>query len=280
MQADEITTNEGYSEVDIPWLYEIPLWADAVLFLVVLFVAVEIGFRFGLRQHHAESSAEKRARGDVTLGSMLALLGLMLAFTYAFTLSRADARKQSVVEEANAIGTAFLKADLLPEPGRSEVRERLLDYARTRVVTRELIKDPSARQKFITRTMDAQSQLWPATKRALQGSALGPYEASMVQAVNDVLDAHTRRLTAAFDHMPEVVSVLLLLIAALSLAVAAHNAGLSGRMNRWRMSGFTLILAALMLVILDFDRPQVGFIMLNETPLSALVKDLENALAN
>jgi len=100
------------------------MWADAVLFLVVLFVAVEEGFRFGLRHHHAGSSAEKRTRGDVTLGSMLALLGLMLAFTYAFTLSRANARKQSVVEEANAIGTAFLKADLLPEPGRSEVRAR------------------------------------------------------------------------------------------------------------------------------------------------------------
>ena len=102
----------------------------------------------------------------------------------------------------------------------------------------------------------------------------------MVQAVNDVLDAHTRRLTAALDHMPEVVSVLLLLIAAVSLAVAAHNAGLTGRMNRWRMGGFTLILAALMLVILDFDRPQVGLIMLDETPLSALVKDLEHALAD
>jgi hypothetical protein len=80
--------------------------------------------------------------------------------------------------------------------------------------------------------------------------------------------------------MPEVVSVLLLLIAALSLAVAANNAGLSGRMNRWRMGGFTLILAGLMLVILDFDRPQIGFIMLDETPLSTLVADLESALAD
>jgi hypothetical protein len=266
--------------VDIPWLYEVPLWADALVFLVVLFVAVEAGFRFGLRHHHAKSAAEKTTRGDVTLGSMLALLGLMLAFTYAFTLSRADERKRSVIEEANAIGTAFLKADFLPEPGRSELRGRLLDYARTRVVTRELVKDPIARAKFIARTTEAQAQLWPATKRALDGKALGPFEASMVQAVNDVLDAHTRRVTAALDHMPEVVSILLLLIAALSLAVAANNAGLAGRMNRWRMGGFTLILAALMLMILDFDRPQVGFIMLDERPVSALVDDMESALAD
>ncbi len=264
--------------MDIPWLYEIPLWANALVFLIALFAAVELGFRFGLRQRRARSSAEKSTRGDVTLGSMLALLGLMLAFTYAFTLSRADARKQSVIDEVNAIGTAFLKADLLPEPGRSDVRERLLDYAKTRVITHDMVKEQSSRDALIARTMTAQSKLWPATKSAIQGGPLGPYESSMVQAVNDVLDAHTRRLTAALDHMPEVVSVLLLLIAALSLAVAANNAGLSGHMNRWRMASFTLILSGLMLVIMDFDRPQIGFIMLDESPLSALIEDMEDTL--
>jgi hypothetical protein len=59
--------------------------------------------------------------------------------------------------------------------------------------------------------------------------------------------------------------------------VAANNVGLSGRANRWRMCSFTLILAGLMLVFLDFDRPQVGFIMLDETPLSVLVAEMQNA---
>ena len=266
--------------MDIPWLYDIPLWVVAILFAVVLYLALEFGFRLGLRQRRATHSAEKNTRRDVTLSSMLALLGLMLAFTYAFTLSRADARKLAVVDDANAIGTAFYKADLLAEPGRSEVRARLLDYARTRVITYENTRDHKAREALIDRTLEVQSQIWPALRRALQEKTLGPYETSMVQAINDVFDAQTRRITVAFDRMPAAVSILLLAIAAFSLAVAGNNAGLAGRINRLRMSIFVVILVALMLAILDFDQPQTGFIRLNNSSIIALVEEMEKISTN
>lgn len=266
--------------MDIPWIYDIPLWMVAVLFAVVLFLALESGFRFGLRQHRTSQSSEKMTRGDVTLTSMLALLGLMLAFTYAFTLSRADARKNALLDEANAIGTAFLRAGFLAEPGRSELRARLLDYARTRIITYETTRDQKARKALIDRALEAQSQIWPALESALDGKTLGPYETSMVQATNDVLDAQTRRITVAFDRIPPSVSILLLAIAAFSLAVAGNNAGLAGRINRWRMSSFVIILTALMLLILDFDQPQAGFIRLNNSPIIALVEEMEKASTN
>jgi hypothetical protein len=264
----------------IPWLYDIPLWVVAILFAIVLFLALESGFRIGLRQRRATGSPEKKVRGDVTLSSMLALLGLMLAFTYAFTLSRADARKSAVVDEANVIGTAFFKAGFLSEPGRSELRARLLDYARTRVITSKTTRDQKARKALIDRALEAQSQIWPALERALEGKTLGPYETSMVQAINEVLDAQTRRITVAFDRIPPSVSILLLAIAAFSLAVAGSNAGLTGRFNRWRMSGFVIILTALMLLILDFDQPQTGFIRLNNSPIIALIDEMEKASQN
>jgi hypothetical protein len=266
--------------MEIPWVYDVPLWVSAVVFVVVLSLALEGGFRRGLRQRRTTESSEEATRGDVTLSSMLALLGLMLAFTYAFTLSRADWRKEAILEEANAIGTAFLKASFLPEPGRHEVREALLDYARTRVITHEETKDRRARKALMARTLEAQAELWPALERALQNQTPGPYGTSMLQAVTAVLDAHTTRVTAAFDRMPAVVSLLLLAIAALSLAIAGHNAGLAGRISRWRLSGFVLILAALMLIILDFDRPQTGFIRLNNGPITAVAEDMERALAH
>ncbi len=266
--------------MNIPWVYDLALWLIAVVFVIVLSLALEAGFRAGLRQRRATASAEKATRGDVTLSSMLALLGLMLAFTYAFTLSRADGRKDATVAEANAISTAFLKADFLPEPGRSDLRVRLLDYARIRVATPEETKDRSSREALIARMLKAQSQLWPTLERTLRTQSLGPYETSMMQAVTEVLDAHTGRVTAAFDRMPVIVSILLLAIAALSLAIAGNNAGLAGRINRWRMYGFVLILSALMIIILDFDRPQAGFIRLNSAPVIAVIKDLETALAH
>lgn len=77
------------------WLYELPIWANAVLFVVVLLLAVEAGFQIGLRRSRVIGNNDKLANGDVTLGAMLAMLGLLLAFTYAFTLSRADHRKQA-----------------------------------------------------------------------------------------------------------------------------------------------------------------------------------------
>jgi len=260
--------------VEIFWLYEWPLWLDGVVFLLLLLIAVEVGFRMGLRRYHKMTmDAKKTVRGDVTLGSMLALLGLLLAFTYAFSLSRADMRKQAIVNEANAIGTAFLRANLGAEPGKSELRQGLLDYARTRLIYAELYGE--SLREAVDHSLEVQARLWPAAEHALQGDVPGPIQALIVQAVNDVLDTHTIRLAVINDRLPGAVLALLLLVSTASLAVAAHNAGLNGRINRWRMSAFSFILAALMLVIVDFDRGQHGFILVNLQPLEAVVKDLE-----
>ena len=101
------------------WQYEIPLWLVMFLFLAILVIPMEVGFRLGIRRHRPHPDAERAERGDVTLASMLALLGLMLAFTYSFCMGRADLRKKALVTEVNAIGTSFVRADLLPEPRKN-----------------------------------------------------------------------------------------------------------------------------------------------------------------
>lgn len=266
--------------MEMLWLFEVPFWVNVFLFVLVLLVALEGGYRMGIRKYRASEDAEKAVRSDVTLGSMLALLGLMLAFTYAFSLSRADMRKQAIVTEANAIGTAFLRADLSVEPGRSELRERLLEYARTRVVTAEMVRNRAQLQQVIARSLKAQAKLWPATKLALQEEMPAPFKASLVQAINEVLDAHTKRLAVVYDRLPGFVLVLLVAIAAASIAVAGHNTGLTGRINRWRMNAFVVVLAALMMVIIDFDTPLRGFIRVSHDSLVSLVEDMEAALAD
>ena len=106
-----------------------------------------------------------------------------------------------------------------------------------------------------------------------------PIKASIVVAINEVLDAHAKRIAVVFDRLPFIVFALLVLVAAASLAVAAHNAGINGKMSRWRMSIFALVLAALMLVILDFDQGRRGFIQITDRPLEAAVREMESALA-
>ena len=262
------------------WLYELPLWVSGTLILILLLVAVEVGFRFGLSIRRSNEKAADATRGDVTLGALLALLGLLLAFTYAFSLSRADLRKQAVLHEANAIGTAFLRADLAPEPGRTVLRKRLLDYARTRLVTHEMANTQEELKQVVQRSLKAQAELWPATKTALEGDIPGPIQASIVTAINGVLDAHTMRLAAVFDRIPGVVLVLIIIVAAISLGTAAYIAGLRGYMSRLRMGAFAFVMAAVIVVIIDFDMPLHGLIQHSNQSLATLIPDMETALAN
>jgi hypothetical protein len=264
--------------LDMRLLYELPIWVDGTLFLLLLLLAVESGFHMGLRRHRASGGTQKTEGSNVTLGAMLALLGLMLAFTYAFSLSRADMRKQAIVDDANAIGTAFLRADLGAEPGRSELRKGLLEYAQTRLISEELYGE--ALREAIDRSLQAQARLWPATKRALHSDVPGPIQASIVQSVNEVLDTHAIRVMSRYDRIPAAVFLLLMVTAAASLAVAAHNAGLNGNMNRWGMNTFALVLAAMMVVIVDFDRGKHGLIRVSNQALEAVVQDMQAELVN
>jgi hypothetical protein len=92
------------------WQYQLPLWVVFFLFLILLLIPMEVGFRLGSRRGRSQPVPEAESRGDITLNGMLTLLALMLAFTYSFCVSRADLRKKAIITEVNAIGTAFLRA--------------------------------------------------------------------------------------------------------------------------------------------------------------------------
>ncbi len=273
-------SDDGEDVLDAYWQYEIPLWLVVFLFLVMLLVPMEVGFRLGTLQRRLHPDAGKAARTDVTLTSMLALLGLMLAFTYSFTMGRADMRKQALITEVNAISSAFLRADLAAEPSRTELRELLFDYARSRLVTPGKIETREQLQEVVDRSLEIQSKIWPATMSALQqdGNMSGPEKALLVSGVNDVLDAHTSRMAVIYDRLPTAVLALLVLVAAVSLAVTAYNTSLNGQQSRWRMTAFAVILASLMYIILDFDMIMRGFIRINYDSLVSLIQEMEASL--
>jgi hypothetical protein len=254
------------------WQYQLPLWVVIFLLMILLLVPMEVGFRLGMRQKPKQRDLQSEARGDVTIAAMMALLGLMLAFTYSFSLSRADLRKVALIKEVNAISTAFLRADLLPEPGRTEVRKLLFDYAKSRYVEPGTVRTLEELEQVVNRSVNIQSKIWPAVRSALrhQGDMGDPEKALLVSAINDVLDSHTSRMAVFFDRLPTAVLALLVLIAAASLGMAAYNAGLRSEFSRWRMTGFALILASLMYIILDFDMMGRGLIC----PASAPVRQI------
>ena len=263
--------------LDFSPLYNLPLWTAGLIFVVVLAIALEFGFRVGLNRREHWKDADSGG-GAVVLTSMFAVMGLVLAFTYASGVSRFDARKNAVLIEANALGTAFHRADLVAEPGRTELRMTLMDYARSRVIPKSFKASAEERNEFLKNTMTKLAMLWPTTKKVVQQNNPGPIEASLVAGINNVIDAHTIRLTAAVDKLPQVIMWMLLFISAASLAVAGYNAGIQGRMSRWRMSAFALVLTCVMLVILDYDRPNDGLIKVNNISINAVIAEMEAEL--
>lgn len=266
------------ARMDFFLLYRLPIWVNGVFFVGVLLAAVEVGYRAGSRQSAIWKDAEAGG-GNVVLTSMLALLGLILAFTFAAGVSRYEHRKQSVIADANALGTAFLRADMVAEPGRTELKKVLLEYARARAIKTDKALDQEQIRKFIQQSSRAQSKLWPAMRKILGQKQLSPSETSLVAAVHDIIDIHTVRIAAFFDTLPRIVLVTLLFIAAVSLAVAGFNAGISGRMSRWRMTALALVLAWVMLVILDFDRPSSGFIRVSQESIHTVIAEMEADVA-
>ena len=266
--------------LDPYWQYELPLWLVFFLLLCMLLIPMEIGFRLGGRRRRLNPDAEKAAGIDLMLTSMLALLGLMLAFTYSFCMSRADMRKQAFIAEVNAISTAFLRADLTLEPARTDIRRLLFDYAKSRLVSPGEIRTREQLQEAVERSLSIQSNIWPAIMSAVrqEQEISAPEKALLISAVNDLLDAHTSRMAVIYDRLPTAVLALLVLIAAASLYVTAYNTSMSGQRGRWAVTAFAVILSLLMYTIMDFDMIMRGFIRINHESLVRLVQDMGGSL--
>ena len=255
-------------------IYNYPIWAVGLVFIVILTTTLELGFRVGLKNRETWKDADSGG-GAVVLNSMFALMGLVLAFTYSIGVNHYDASKKAVIIEANELSTAFLKANLVAEPGRTELKTILLEYARTRVFHLGVYNTNEERKTAMRVTLDKQAELWVATTHVVDQGDRGPISSSLVAAINDVIDAHTIRLAAILDKLPRVVMWMLLFIAAASLGVAGYNAGVQGRMSRFRMTALTLVITGLMLIILDFDRPGDGLVIIDEFSIENVIADME-----
>lgn len=268
-----------YSQIVVPLL---PLWALALILFTILPACAYLGFRVGKIEYSRNRYAEKPASslpGDRTLSAMLAILGLLLAFTFATALNRAQERKIALTEEAAAIGTAFLRADMAAEPRRTELRAALVDYARTRVLRPGTLKTQEDLNRFIAKSMEVQSKLWPATLQLLE-SVSNPAERTFIaDGVIRVLDAHTRRITAASQSIPAITKFMLMFSAAVAMTLLGNRAALEDRPLTWRVFAFSGLLTIVMIIILDLDRSVEGFILINTEPLEATIIEMEKALA-
>jgi hypothetical protein len=199
----------------------------AVALFFVSLVAAEGGYRLG---RHSRETIDEPTRLQVSSiqGAILGLLGLLLGFTFAMAVSRFDARKHLVVDEANAIGTAILRARLFPPPRREEVDTLLRSYVDAR------LKVGGAQEsgaEFASSEAEAdrlQRQLWALTVTVAVEDTRSVTAALFIESLNDAFDSKSRRDAALSNHVPESVLALLFLASLIAMSVIGYAVGLAG----------------------------------------------------
>jgi len=240
-------------------LYNWSIWVVYAGTIALFLLVGWCSYRLGCRKREPADATEQSHLG-IALGGLLGLLGLLLAFTFGMAGSRFDARKALVIEEANAIGTAYLRVDLLPESQRAEARGLLRRYVDARL----LGVQPGKMEEAIATSLRLQNQLWSLATRAAQTSPslmTGLY----IQSVNEVIDIHTKRLTlAARNPIPTSILATLYFVTLLMLALIGYENGRVGVRIRLAELVMVITLATVVGLIMDLDRSAEGLLRVSQ----------------
>ncbi len=243
--------------------YDVNLWLILVISIGLFLLATEAGFLLG-RRSQAAIGDHSLAQIYTIQGATLGLLALLLGFTFSMAMSRYDTRKQMIMDESNAIGTTFLRAQLLPEPPRQEVSNLLRRYVEVRLEFYEAGNNQKLLREVKDKTERLQNQLWA------DGAALGEKDPRAVttglflQSLNEMIDLNAKRITALENHVPEITIVLLYLVAIMATGLIGYGCGLSGVRKFAVTIVSAIIIAAVIMVIIDLDRPRTGLIKVSQ----------------
>lgn len=236
--------------------------------LVLMWVSLEAGFRYGRRTLTRAPDATSGTQLGAIQGATLGLLGLLLGFSFAGAATRFIERQDLIVQEANAIGTAYLRADVLDEPQRSELRQSLKHYV-ARVIAISSQFRPGLRLDWRTEIGQLHDRIW---KAASSGVAAKPAAMlAVLEPVNEVIDLHSTRLAAGRKHLPPLVMGLLIFCSMVSVAEIGCGCGASNQRRLAMTGSLVLLITAALWITIDLDYPRMGLIQISDAPLKELV---------
>jgi hypothetical protein len=230
--------------------------------LVVILAASEIGRRLGVR-----TGGQGGNSISTLAGAVLGLLALLIGFTFAMALSRFEARRDAVLNEANAIGTTALRARLLPPPHNTEALKLLRDYVQVRLDITQRVPSPTELKAAIDRSNALQEALWQqAMVVAAQDNGLVP-TGLFIQTLNEMIDNQEKRLTAVRNRVPNIILIALYGVATIASAFTGYSSVQEAQRSRLPVYITGILVAAVLLLIQDLDRPGTGFIRVSQQPM-------------
>lgn len=248
----------------------IPLWMFFLLANGVCLLALEFGYRLGRWRHHI-AAEEKETPVGAMVASILGLLAIVMAFTFNLAASRFDDRRLAVLEESNAIGTAYLRTRLLPEPQRSEIAGMLREYVDVRL----RIVQNSAIPEGLARTDELIEQLWTSAMIVADKNPT-VITSLFVQSLNEVIDMHGKRVFFGFySRMSISIWLLLFSLSVVGMISTGYQSGLSGTRRSPAMFFLALAFAGMLFLIVDLDRGFEGMITVSQQSLLDLQQTMK-----
>jgi hypothetical protein len=244
-----------------------------LLLVALMFAFAELGYRLGMRLHVAKDEARKGQIGAIQ-GAVLGLLGLLLGFTFAMAVDRYDKRRSLVVQEANALGTTYLRASLLPDSHHAPVRDLLRRYVDIRLKYWPLIDDPVKFDEGKRLVEGLQVELWKHASEAAR-EAPNDITATFIESLNETIDTDAERIAAMRADIPGGVWFLLILVAAFGCATTSFGAGAHGVRSKLGSVFLPLLIAVVIVLIFDISHPRVGLIQVGQQPLVDLQQSIQ-----
>jgi hypothetical protein len=188
----------------------------------------------------------------------------LIGFAFSGAASRFINRQDLIVEEANALGTAYLRADTIAEPQRSELKDAIKEYTADRV---KLLSREGRNQiePLLAKVSGLHERMWKSAINATQNNAR--LMSVVLPPINEVIDLHTTHLAMARRHLPVPIMAVLFATAAISVGMIGFGNGRIGRRFSVLDSVYGVVLAAALWMIIDLDYPGFGIIGVSNVPV-------------
>jgi hypothetical protein len=243
-----------------PVLDGIPLTGFFIGTVALVLVSIEAGFRLGRGRRHRHDD-EKEGPVGAIVAATLGLLAFVLAFTFGLAASRFDARRTVVVDEANAIGTTYLRAGLLPDERAKRIRPLLREYVEERLAaprTGDL-------QHVVKRSDELHHALWAEAESVAQQYPNSIVVGLFIEALNETIDIHATRLLAVTQgRIPAPLWAALVIVTVLTMVGVGYFCGLSRSRRTPQLLVLAVCFSAILVLVADLDRPREGLIQVSQ----------------
>jgi hypothetical protein len=247
---------------------EVDSWAVALALGLAMFAAWQFG-RWHGRRLRIESGEVPVSKFE---DAILALLGLLLSFTFSMAIVKHDQRRLMVVADSNAIGDFYTCASLLKEPVRAKLQSLIHDYVRLRLELSGRRVDEAELEDALGRMQQMQDQMTALVDQALVAGT--PIAVPLTNTLNGVTSNHAARLAAIRDRLPVSVVLLLLISAVASSMLVGRQQGASDRADLAGTICFIVLASFVVYVILDLNQPERGLIAVNQEPIQRLLSSM------